>query len=112
MSERDDRGEEGGAEDPRRAEERALVRRDIEGQLLRRGVRAVGDETDDQIAQLLAAVEEFEAAVARAGGDSMVNAPDSSRPDDPQFVIPQRAGDESAARYISRIRDAALALHG
>jgi hypothetical protein len=51
----------------------------IRGQLIERDVRLNGDETPEQLAELLTAVEEFERAVAVLGGDSMTNAPDSAR---------------------------------
>ena len=72
------------------------------------------------LARLLDAVEEFEAAVRARGGDLMVDEPPpgSSRtarrsklqPDDPRFVVPSRAADETLGRYRTRILDAAEAL--
>jgi hypothetical protein len=37
----------------------------------------------------------------------MVNAPDSDDPEDEDFVLPQRRGDEPLQGYIRRILDAA-----
>ena len=93
-----------------RGDERELVREELEGRLFESGVMLTGAETDEQIVRLADAVEAFDAARARAGGDSMVNTPSSSRPDDPRFVLPVRQDDESAERYILRIRAAADAI--
>lgn len=89
-----------------RSEERELVREELEGRLFESGVKLTGSESDDQIVRLADAVEAFDAARALAGGDSMVNTPSSSSPDDARFVLPVRRDDESADRYISRIRAA------
>ncbi|HXE58840.1 MAG TPA: hypothetical protein VNK43_12635 [Gemmatimonadales bacterium] len=84
-------------EEQRRAAEHAV-------QLLRgRGVMLRGDESTEQLADLLAAVERFEIAVQARGGDSMVNTPDSSRPENPAYVLPVRRGDEPVDDYILRI---------
>jgi len=40
----------------------------------------------------------------------MVNTVESSRPDDPRFVIPVRRDDESAEQYLGRIRAATRRL--
>ena len=93
-----------------RRDERELVREELEGRLFESGVMLTGAETDEQIVRLADAVEAFDAARARAGGDSMVNTPSSSRPDDPRFVLPVRQDDESAERYILRVRAAAEAI--
>ena len=90
-----------------RSDERKLVREELEGRLFGNGVMLTGSETDDQIVRLADAVEAFESARARAGGDSMVNTPESSRPENPRFVRPVRRDDESVERYILRIRAAA-----
>jgi hypothetical protein len=94
-------------EPPARNEERELVREELEGRLFAAGVMLTGSESDEQIVRLADAVEAFDAARARAGGDSMVNTPASTRPDDPRFVLPVRHDDESADRFIARIRAAA-----
>jgi len=82
----------------------------IRGQLIERDVRLNGDETPEQLAELLTAVQEFERAVAVLGGDSMTNAPDSADVDDPDFVLPQRRDDERVGSYTSRISAAAARL--
>ena len=90
-----------------RSDERELVREELEGRLFDSGVKLTGSEADDQIVRLADAVEAFDSARERAGGDSMVNTPSSSQPDNPRFVLPVRRDDESVERYILRIRAAA-----
>jgi hypothetical protein len=91
-------------ESPGRSDERERVREELEGRLFAIGVLLTGSESDEQIVRLADAVEAFDAARARAGGDSMVNTRGSSRPDDPRLVLPARRDDESVERYIARIR--------
>ena len=91
---------------PRRATERAAVRDEIAGRLAERGVELTGDESDEQVVRLLDAVEDFERARAMLGGDSMVNEPQSSSPDDPALVVPTRRADEPADAYLDRVRAA------
>lgn len=93
-----------------RTDERELVREELEGRLFGSGVMLTGSETDDQIVRLADAVEAFDQARARAGGDSMVNTPSSTRPDDARFVLPVRRDDESVDQYLGRIRTAAQAM--
>jgi len=76
---------------------------EVAGRLRRRGIALGGDERPEDLADLLAAVERFEAAVESRGGDLMVDDLNSSEPDDPRFVLPPRAADESARDYIARI---------
>lgn len=66
-----------------------------------------GDERPQDLADLLTAVERFETAVEARGGDLMVDDLTSSEPDDPHFVLPSRAADESVRDYVARI-DAAV----
>jgi hypothetical protein len=67
-----------------------------------------GDERPEDLADLLSAVERFEAAVEARGGDLMVDDLNSSEPDDPHFVLPPRAAEESVRDYIARIDEATL----
>src|SRR4051812_44644006 len=105
-SDNDERAQE--ALNPHRHEDQERAAATIVSQLARRGVRAVGDESSDQLAALLTAVERFEAAVVAEGGDLMNNQPTSNDPDEPRFVIPLRSDDESADAYRARL-DAAAA---
>jgi hypothetical protein len=59
---------------------------------------------------LLSAVEAFEAAVARRGGDSMSNAPDSADPENQAFVLPKRRGDEDIGDFTRRLHAEAARL--
>jgi len=56
-----------------------------------------------QLADLLSAVEGFERAVERAGGDLFVDTPDSSEPERPEFVIPHPHEDERIDTYTRRV---------
>ena len=107
-SDNDERTQE--ALNPHRREDQERAAATITSQLARRGIRTVGDENGDQLADLLTAVERFEAAVAAAGGDLMNNQPGSNDPDDPRFVIPTRSDDEGADGYTARLTAAAKAL--
>lgn len=64
-----------------------------------------------ELADLEDAVESFERAIERAGGDLMVDEPVASgkpiAPDDASFVLPARKPSEAASAYIMRIHDAA-----
>ena len=93
-------------DDAAREDERERVREELEVRLMRSGVLLTGSETHEQIVALMNATEAFESARARAGGDSMVNTHESSRPDDQRFVIPTRRDDESVEQYLGRIRQA------
>jgi hypothetical protein len=95
---------------PHRDEERQHATDVIESQLRRRGIHIAGDESSDEAADLLSAVERFEAAVSTLGGDRYVDDPRSDDPDDERFVIPERQGDERAADYARRIVEAAEKL--
>lgn len=93
--------------DPGQRRDEARATETIRGQLAGRDIPLVGDESPRHLADLLAAVEEFERAVAARGGDSMTNAPDSRHPDDYRLVLPARAHDESVGEYTRRILAAA-----
>jgi hypothetical protein len=95
---------------PHRVEEQERARQRVADVLARRGVLLAGNETDDELAVLWSAVERFESVVEARGGDTMTNAPDSSQPDNPAFVLPERRARESAGDYTRRILEAAAAL--
>ena len=95
---------------PLRTEERERVRVELEARLEANGVRLTGSESDDQVVGLSNAFELFDSARERAGADSMTNTFESSRPDDPRFVIPKRRDDESTDQYIARIQAASRRL--
>lgn len=95
---------------PHRSEERLRTREHVADLLARRGVLLWGEESGDELADLWTAVERFESVVEARGGDTMTNAPDSSEPDDPLFVLPERRARESAVDYTRRILAAAAEL--
>jgi hypothetical protein len=95
---------------PLRSQERQRVRDELEGRLTRSGIALTGTESDEQIVALADSLEAFESARARRGGDSMVNTPESSRPDDARLVIPVRRDDESVEQYLGRLREATRRL--
>jgi len=96
--------------DPHRAEEQDAAVAEVAGRLRRRGIAVTGAEDSDDLANLLAAVEQFELAVEAHGGDLMVDDLRSSRPDDPHYVVPRRAHGEVIRAYIGRIDDATASL--
>ena len=95
---------------PHRSDEQLRTREHVADLLARRGVLLWGDESGDELADLWSAVERFESVVEARGGDTMTNAPDSSEPDDPLFVLPERRARESAVDYTRRILAAAAGL--
>ncbi|HEX3235764.1 MAG TPA: hypothetical protein VHR41_16315 [Gemmatimonadales bacterium] len=92
---------------PHRAEDQERAREHNQDILLQRGVKLFGEETDDELADLWSAVDRFESLVEARGGDTMVNAPDSSEPENPAMVLPERKPRESAGDYGRRIHEAA-----
>jgi hypothetical protein len=95
--------------DPHRRETRAAVEAELAAKLAARGVELNGDESSDDIADILDAVERFERAVQSRGGDLMVDQRPGGRPtepDDRHFVIPARRADEAVDGYLDRLRAA------
>ena len=95
---------------PHRAEEQARAREHNLDVLGQRGVLLFGDETNDELADLWSAVDRFESVVEARGGDTLTNAPDSSEPENPAFVLPERKAREPVAAYVVRIVEAAHRL--
>lgn len=87
-------------------DERDSVAAEVAARLRSRGISVAGVEEPGELADLLTAVERFEAAVERHGGDLMVDDLKSSQPDDRHFVVPKREKGESIRAYIGRIEDA------
>lgn len=96
--------------DPHRREEIAGAAVELTGRLLQKGIEVSSDEDPADLADLLSAVERFERAVENRGGDTFVNSPTSSEPEDPAFVLPARRADESIRDYIRHINEAAAML--
>ncbi|MEO6528237.1 MAG: hypothetical protein ABIP93_16570 [Gemmatimonadaceae bacterium] len=91
------------------------VSHDIAGRLRTRGVTVSDDESPDDIVRMLEGVEAFERAVQSRGGDLMVDEPPvrgAVQPDDPDFLLPKRADDESASLYLERLEAATRAVRG
>ena len=92
------------------AEQRAAAVAEVAARLRSRGIAVTGAEGPEELADLLSAVERFEAAVEAHGGDLMVDDLKSSRPDDRHFVVPRRAHGEAVRKYIGRIDEATAQL--
>jgi hypothetical protein len=89
--------------DPHRAEEERLARQEAEARLRSRGIVVFEQDEDVEVADLLDAIELFEAAVEARGGDLFVNRIGSPQPESPEFVPPIRREGESAASYRVRV---------
>src|SRR5258705_4272003 len=87
-------------------EQRRSAAAEVTGRLRGRGITVTGSERPAELADLLSAVERFEAAVEAHGGDLMVDDLKSSEPDDRHFVVPRRASGEAVGAYIGRIDEA------
>jgi hypothetical protein len=96
--------------DPHRREERSDAATEITGRLFQKGIDVSNSEDPSALADLLSAVERFESAVEKQGGDLMVNTPTSADPQNPDFVVPSRNADETLESYIVRIDAATAAL--
>jgi hypothetical protein len=97
---------------PNRVEEERHARQEAEYRLSERGIRVDPTDSDEEVADLLEAIERFEAGVESKGGDLFVNRIGSSEPEDPAFVPPTRGEGESATEYRRRIETAAAAIRG
>lgn len=86
------------------------VAAEVADRLRRRGIAVSETERPEDLADILSAVERFEAAVESHGGDLMVDDLKSSRPDDPHFVLPPRAHGEPLQDYVTRIKEATARL--
>jgi broad specificity phosphatase PhoE len=84
----------------------ARVSQELAARLRTRGVAVHDDDAPDAIVLVSEAVETFERAVQSRGGDLMVDEPPrnhAGEPDDPHFLLPTRADDESASAYAARL---------
>ena len=94
--------------DPHRREELQRVMLETADRLRQRGVSLTGRESSDELVSLLDAVEEFELAVERRGGDLMMDEGPigkTPQPDDVHFALPRRREGESALDYLVRIQE-------
>ena len=91
-------------------DEQQRVADEVAGRLRRDGVDLTGQETPDELVRVLEAVERFQAAVERHGGDLMMDAPigDDSpiAPDHRAFVLPERQRHESIESFLGQIAEA------
>ncbi len=104
-----DRQNRNAATDSDRAELRRNTE-DVVGRLAERGINVSPNEHPEQLVRLLDAVEDFEAAVQRAGGDLMVDEPVGDKPvrqpDNAAFELPRMRADESIDQYMERLKRA------
>jgi hypothetical protein len=81
-----------------------------------RGVLLTGHEGPDEIADLLDAIDQFDAAVEANGGDLFIDSPTPhhadrvEQPDNPAYVLPTRRPNEPVSSYIGRVVEAAKQL--
>src|SRR2546427_10704252 len=94
------------------AEERAAAVAEVAARLRTRGIAVTGAEGPADLADLLSAVERFEAAVEAHGGDLMVDDMKRSRPADRHFVVPRRTRGEAVRAYPGHIDEATAPLGG
>lgn len=91
-------------------DERTRVASEISARLSRNGVTLSGDESLEELGNLLESVERFERAVQLRGGDLMVDGPVNgaapAAPDNTAFVLPLRQGSENVSDFIVRIEKA------
>jgi hypothetical protein len=86
----------------------ARVAQEMASRLRARGIAVYDSDSPDELVAVVEAVEEFEGAVESRGGDLMVDEPPTRgapQPDDPHFLLPQRAADESVSNYVARLRE-------
>jgi hypothetical protein len=82
------------------------VSQEMGSRLRARGVAVYDTDSPDDVLRLVEGVEEFERAVQSRGGDLMVDEPPAAgpaEPDDPHFLLPKRAADESVSNYLKRL---------
>src|SRR2546425_7457611 len=91
------------------AEQRSAAVAEVAARLRSRGIAVTGAEGPEDLADLLTAVERFEAAVEAHGGDLMVDDLKSVEPDDRHFLVPRRARREAVRTYIGPLHQATAA---
>ena len=88
---------------PDRPEQEQRARQEAEDRLRERGIEIISADSDEDVADLLDAIERFETEVEAKGGDLFVDRIGSSEPAHPDLVPPERRPGESAADYRDRI---------
>ena len=79
---------------------------EIASRLRARGVDVYDSDSPEDVVRILESLEQFERAVEAAGGDLMMDEPPANHrgePDDPHFLLPMRAADESGSAYVQRL---------
>lgn len=89
--------------DPNRREAQRKARMEADARLASRGITPHAGDLDEEVADLLDAVERFEEMVESLGGDSMLEDAGTPDPDDADFVLPRRAGNERATAYQEKV---------
>jgi hypothetical protein len=97
-------------DDSIRREERASLHTELLARLEQKGVQLRAKASDAELADLLSAIDLFEAAVESKGGDLMVDSLDSSEPERPEWVLPHPNDDESVSSYTRRVNSSAERL--
>lgn len=97
-------------DDSIRDQERTALHSEMVARLHQKGLMIDGDAPDGDLADLLSAIDQFEAAVVKAGGDLYVDSLDSSQPERPDWVLPHMGDDETVAAYTGRVQEAASQL--
>jgi hypothetical protein len=92
---------------PNRLDQEGHARLEAEYRLRERGIAVIAADTDEEVADLLEAIERFETAVEARGGDLFVDRIGSSEPENPAFVPPERRPGEGVGDYRRRIEAAA-----
>lgn len=90
------------------------VAQEMAGRLRTLGVDVYDTDSPEDVFRLTEGVEAFERAVESRGGDLMVDEPPAhgatAEPDDPHFLLPKRAADESVTAYLRRLKQARAAV--
>ena len=95
-----------------REQEREALHDELVSRLHQKGLMLSGDAPDADLADLLSAIEQFEAAVEKAGGDLFVDSLQSSQPERPEWVLPRMRDDETVRDYTNRVNEATARLGG
>lgn len=95
-----------------RDEEREALHEELVARLHQKGLMTAGDAPEAELADLLSAIEQFEAAVVKAGGDLFVDSLQSSQPERPEWVLPHMRDDESIRDYTRRVNEGTERLGG
>ena len=96
--------------EPHRVEEQNRARMEVVDRLRDRGIPVEPSDDDIEVADLLDAVERFEAVVEAQGGDLFVNRIGAAEPQNQAFVLPEREPGEGAGDYRAKVIEATRVL--